>query len=170
MALESQNSIQRPILSGVMTIINPEIQQQSTKMMQTLLFMKGFTDGHIVVTGRDCQKKKCCDSKESNKKYLTSTGIKPLMVQMIKIGLQCKRPRFNPWVGKIPWRREWQPSPVFLPGKLHDRGAWWATVLGVSKSWTRLSKFHFTSSGVKSNGIVPTYYAVWESGNTHHCE
>ena len=67
-----------------MTIINPEIQQQSTKMMQTLLFMKGFTDGHIVVTGRDCQKKKCCDSKESNKKYLTSTGIKPLMVQMIK--------------------------------------------------------------------------------------
>ena len=26
--------------------------------------------------------------------------------------------RFDPWVGKIPWRREWQPSPVFLPGKI----------------------------------------------------
>ena len=26
---------------------------------------------------------------------------------------------FNPWVGKIPWRREWQPTPVFLPGKVH---------------------------------------------------
>ena len=25
--------------------------------------------------------------------------------------------RFNPWVGKIPWRREWQPTPVFLPGE-----------------------------------------------------
>ena len=23
--------------------------------------------------------------------------------------------RFNPWVGKVPWRREWQPTPVFLP-------------------------------------------------------
>ena len=26
---------------------------------------------------------------------------------------------FNPWVGKIPWRREWQPTPVFMPGKSH---------------------------------------------------
>ena len=24
---------------------------------------------------------------------------------------------FDPWVGKIPWRRKWQPTPVFLPGK-----------------------------------------------------
>ena len=28
------------------------------------------------------------------------------------------RPGFNPWVGKIPWRRSWQPTPVFLPGKI----------------------------------------------------
>ena len=28
---------------------------------------------------------------------------------------QCKRHRFNPWVGKIPQRRKWQPTPVFLP-------------------------------------------------------
>ena len=27
------------------------------------------------------------------------------------------RPRFHPWVGKIPWRRDWQPTPVFLPGE-----------------------------------------------------
>ena len=25
----------------------------------------------------------------------------------------------NPWVGKIPWRRAWQPTPVFLPGESH---------------------------------------------------
>ena len=31
--------------------------------------------------------------------------------------LQCRRPGFNPWVGKIPWRRPWQPTLVFLPGK-----------------------------------------------------
>ena len=31
---------------------------------------------------------------------------------------QCRRCRFNPWVGKIPWKRKWQPIPVFLPGKI----------------------------------------------------
>ena len=34
---------------------------------------------------------------------------------------QCRRPRFNPWVEKIPWRRKWQPTPVFLPGKSHGQ-------------------------------------------------
>ena len=36
---------------------------------------------------------------------------------------QCRRQEFNPWVGKIPWRREWQPTPVFLPGKSHGQGS-----------------------------------------------
>ena len=35
------------------------------------------------------------------------------------ICLQWGRPRFDPWVGKIPWRRKWQPHPVLLPGKSH---------------------------------------------------
>jgi len=30
---------------------------------------------------------------------------------------QCRRPEFDPWVGKIPWRREWLPTSVFLPGE-----------------------------------------------------
>ena len=29
------------------------------------------------------------------------------------------RPKFNPWVGKMPWRRERQPTPIFLPGEFH---------------------------------------------------
>ena len=32
---------------------------------------------------------------------------------------RCKKHGFNPWVGKIPWRKAWQPTPVFLPGELH---------------------------------------------------
>ena len=32
---------------------------------------------------------------------------------------RCKRCGFNPWVGKIPWRRKWQPTPVFLAGESH---------------------------------------------------
>ena len=31
--------------------------------------------------------------------------------------MQCGRPRFDPWVGKISWRRKWQPTPLFLPGE-----------------------------------------------------
>ena len=37
---------------------------------------------------------------------------------------QCrrhKRRRFHLWVGKIPWRRRWQPTPVFLPGECHGQ-------------------------------------------------
>ena len=33
------------------------------------------------------------------------------------IHLQCGRPGFNPWAGKILWRRAWQPTRVFLPGE-----------------------------------------------------
>ena len=32
-----------------------------------------------------------------------------------------KRQGFDPWVGKIPWRRAWQPTPVFLPGESHGQ-------------------------------------------------
>ena len=32
-----------------------------------------------------------------------------------------ERHRFHPWVRKIPWRRKWQPTPVFLPGKSHGQ-------------------------------------------------
>ena len=37
---------------------------------------------------------------------------------------QCRRHKrygFNPWVGKIPWKLAWQPTPVFLPGKFHGQ-------------------------------------------------
>ena len=42
----------------------------------------------------------------------------------------------KPWVRKIPWRRAWQPTPIFLLGEPVDRRAWWATVHRVAKSWT----------------------------------
>ena len=34
---------------------------------------------------------------------------------------QCRRCGFDPWVGKIPWRRNWQPTLVFFPGKSHGQ-------------------------------------------------
>ena len=41
---------------------------------------------------------------------------------------QCRRPKrcgFSPWVGKNPWRRAWQPTPVFLPGESHGQRSPW---------------------------------------------
>ena len=35
--------------------------------------------------------------------------------------MQSKRPTLDPWVGKIPWRKEWLPTPVFLPGESHGQ-------------------------------------------------
>ena len=53
---------------------------------------------------------------------------------------QCRKPEFYPWVGKISWRRVWQPTPVFLPGE--SRGTEEPDGLqsmGVTQNWTRLS-------------------------------
>ena len=47
-----------------------------------------------------------------------------LMAQWFRICLQCRRLRrcrFHSWVGKIPCRRKWQPTPVFLPGESHEQ-------------------------------------------------
>ena len=58
--------------------------------------------------------------------------------------LQCGRPGFDSWIGKIPWRRKWQSTPALLPGKSHGQ----RSLVGYSpwgcKSRTRLSDFTFT--------------------------
>ena len=43
----------------------------------------------------------------------------------------------DPWVGKIPWSRKQHPTPGSLPGNSMKRRAWWITVRGATKSWTR---------------------------------
>jgi len=69
-----------------------------------------------------------------------SSILASLIAQSVKvIRVQSRRPGFNSWVRKIPWRRKWQLTPVFLPGESHGRGAWWATVHGVANSQTQLS-------------------------------
>ena len=60
-----------------------------------------------------------------------------LVAQLVKNPPAMWRPGFDPWVGKIPWRRESLPTPIFWPGEFHD-----CIVHGVTKSWTRLNDFH----------------------------
>ena len=72
-----------------------------------------------------------------------------LVTHMVNICLQFRRPGFNPWVGKISWRRKWQPTIVFLPGKSHGR----RNLVGYSpwgcKEWDTTERLHFHFSQIK---------------------
>ena len=63
---------------------------------------------------------------------------------MVKNPLALSETWVECWVGKIPWRRKWQPTPLFLPGQFMGRGAWWATVHDIKKELdtTYLLKHH----------------------------
>ena len=71
--------------------------------------------------------------------YVLYHTILLLVAQLVKNPPAMWRPGFDPWVGKISWRRKWRPTPVFLPGKLHGQ----RSLMGYSpwnhKSWTWLS-------------------------------
>ena len=90
---------------------------------------------------------------------------------------RCKSHRFDPWVGKIPWRRKWQPAPGFLLGKFQGQ----RSLAGYSPSGRRLGHNRATKcthvallgdseillllpKGVKSSYLFPTFRyfsALW---------
>ena len=66
-----------------------------------------------------------------------------LVAQTVKHLPTMQETWFKPWVGKISWRRKWQPTPVFLPGKSHG----WRSLVGYSpwgrKEWDKTEQLHF---------------------------
>ena len=52
---------------------------------------------------------------------LKSTGASSVGKESACQYRRHKRCGFDPWVGKIPWKRKWQPTPIFLPGKSHGQ-------------------------------------------------
>ena len=72
---------------------------------------------------------------------------------------QCRRHRrcsFNPWVGKISWRRKLQQlTPAFLPGGSHGQGAWKATVHRVAKTQTEPRDWAQTSAHTQNIPMTP---------------
>ena len=79
------------------------------------------------------------------------------MAQAVKsICLQCRRPRLDPWVKKIPWRRRWQPTAVLLPGESHG----WKSLVGYNP-WGRKESdtterlhFHFLSTLIRASLVA----------------
>ena len=78
------------------------------------------------------------------KQNKTKTSL-PWWLRQESICLQCGRPGFNPWVGKISWRRKWQRTPVFLSRESQG----WRSLVGYSPWGRRESdtteRLHFTS-------------------------
>ena len=58
-----------------------------------------------------------------------------LVVKNLPANAGDVRHGFDPWVRKIPWRRKWNPTPVFLLENPMEREAWWTAIVhGVTKS------------------------------------
>ena len=57
------------------------------------------------------------NTKAKNEIYLIQSRL-PRGLSGKESACQCRRCGFDSWVGKIPWRRKWQPAPVFLLGKI----------------------------------------------------
>ena len=72
---------------------------------------------------------------------------------------QCRRHGFSPWVSKIPSRRQWQPTPVFLPGKPHR--PWKATVHVATKGAGH-------DSATKQQHNYKPQLSVWKMRMTDH--
>ena len=68
----------------------------------------------------------------------TITEVQILIIP-IKNKILCRRPGFDLLVGKIPWRKVWNPLQYSCLGNPMDRGAWWATVHLVVESHTTVT-------------------------------
>ena len=58
---------------------------------------------------------------------------------MVKNLSAMQESQIDSWVGKIPWRREWQPILVFLPTESYGQRSLMAIVHGIAKNWIQLS-------------------------------
>ena len=79
---------------------------------------------------------------------------------------QCQRCGFNPRVRKILWRRKWQPTPVFLPGKSHEQ----RSLVGhspwdhKSRAWQQQNHHHHHCA--KDAKMCKAYYVFWNGSNS----
>ena len=77
------------------------------------------------------------------------------MAQTVRICLWCRRPGFNPWVGKISQRREWLPTLAFLPGRSHGQ----RSLAGYSPWNSRV--WHDWVTNSKNNILLEDFLTFW---------
>ena len=89
-----------------------------------------------------------------------------MVVAQAVMCLQCRRPGFDLWIGKIPWRREWLPTPVFLPGESHGQrtlagySPWGHKESNMTEQWTLSLSFSQSSEKIqycKFQNIITFY-------------
>ena len=68
---------------------------------------------------------------------------------------------FGPWVRKMPWRRAWQPTPVFLPGESHGQRSRWANVHSIAESDT------IEAAWQAHKGMILSTDEIFDSFNGH---
>ena len=80
----------------------------------------------------------------------------------------CRRHEFNPWVGKMPWSRKWQLTPVFLPGKSHgqrslvDYSPWGCGESDTTK-WISMNR-GVIAQHIKLSGLLSSFFLI-----SHNC-
>ena len=76
-----------------------------------------------------------------------------------------RRPKFDPWVGKTPWRRKWQPHSSILAWEFHRQKSLAGCSPWVAKSQTQLSDYHLTLSAPLS-APLPEQWEGWSGQHT----
>ena len=79
---------------------------------------------------------------------------------------KCRRPVFDAWVGKFPWRRAWQPTPVFLPGEYYSHRVDWKAPRGHKEldmtEWLSPAQSQLT---YRELSVFILRWPIWGHGN-----
>ena len=136
----------------------------STTKDSTYLYEYLYTHIHIMYVTAPDRKWSKCTSTSKRKNELWYIHIKlPWWLSGKEHSCQCRRHRFDPQVRKIPWRWEWQPPPVFLPGESHGQrslvgyGPWGCKELNMTEWLDNKNNVPIKEYYLGINGMHPWY-------------
>ena len=112
------------LVSTIETIEQYSDNNVFPKKWTGLKFIEEITE--IVTAGRQVSmsRERGAGARWQENKHLVNNRIPlgfPWWLSGSESASQCRKPGFDSWVGKMPWRRKQQPTPVFLPGKSHGQ-------------------------------------------------
>ena len=121
---------------NITSTVSPRVVQHNSPCVpnKTVRLVKSFkTDALVKPNNFEVFPRKLTDFKYEYYICIIDIFLWPQCMWFSVKNLPTKQEtRIRSWVRKIPWRRKWQFTPGFIPDPM-DRGAWWATVHGVSE-------------------------------------